>query len=246
MPRTRARPRQGQRQERRCCWRSSWLLLRASLDDDCSARFAAAMLWPKDNSSRGSRGSRGSRVTTTIGTIAMLVFQGPWVFTPNLEGSCHDARIPRTKMHFRSGHALLVLLGVSFSVGFGTNSNNDNGGSRLGLGLGLGVVVEAFAPSHSVSRGNRFAKNSCRYPSSSPTLNAEADSSSSSFASEGADADADAGPTGGGISMEAGGQLTKSEQQEPPSASSSDSAGSSAGASEYRPLQRQWWEVRLC
>ena len=151
-------------------------------------------------------------------------------------------------MHFRSGHALLVLLGVSFSVGFGTNSSNDkHGGSRLGLGLGLGVVVEAFAPSHSVSRGNRFA-NPCRYPPSPPTLNAEADSSSSSFASESADADADAdaGPTGGGISTEAGGQLTKSDQQEPPSASSSDSAGSSAGASEYRPLQRQWWEVRLC
>ena len=128
-------------------------------------------------------------------------------------------------MHFRSSGALLVLLGASISVS--TNSNIDNGGSRLGLGLS---VVEAFSPSYSASRGNRLA-NSHRPASSLSILYAEADSPSSPSSS--ADAGADAGA---GISMEAGGQLTKSDQQQQQS--------SPSAASEYRPLQRQWWEVR--
>ena len=128
-------------------------------------------------------------------------------------------------MYFRSSGALLVLLGVSISVS--TNSNIDNGGSRLGLGLS---VVEAFSPSYSASRGNRLA-NSHRPASSLSILYAEADSPSSPSSS--ADAGADAGA---GISMEAGGQLTKSDQQQQQS--------SPSAASEYRPLQRQWWEVR--
>jgi hypothetical protein len=125
-----------------------------------------------------------------------------------------------------SARALVVVLGVGIGLISiaGTNSNYENG-------LGFGVV-EAFSPSYTAPYSNICADLRCS--ASSSTLYAE--ESSSPSAEPGADA-TDAN-TAGGIS-ETGGQLTKGDQ--PPSVGVGTNT---AASSEYRPLQRQWWEVR--
>lgn len=147
-------------------------------------------------------------------------------------------------MLFKSD-ALLVLLGVGIGSAaiIGTSSTTStacNGVSGLGLGLS---VVEAFSPSYSGMHvcSNRFATSSCRSDSwSSTALYAEDASSTSSAADSAGDATDDDGQ-GGGISVEAGGQLTKKSDQVSTSVAGDSSAKT---ALEYRPLQRQWWEVR--
>ena len=134
--------------------------------------------------------------------------------------------------------ALLVLLGVGIGstalIGTSSTSTTTNGVSDPS-GLGLGVsVVEAFSPSYKGICGHTMNVN-CRSVSLSSALYAEDASSSSADAANDATDDGE----GGGISMEAGGQLTKKSDQPPSSADSN-----SAQMSEYRPLQRQWWEVR--
>lgn len=146
-------------------------------------------------------------------------------------------------MLFKSD-ALLVLLGVGIGSAaiIGTSSTTStacNGVSGLGLGLS---VVEAFSPLYSGVHvcSNRFAASYCRSGSwSSAALYAEDASSTSSAADSAGDATDDDGQ-GGGISVEAGGQLTKKSDQSSTPAAGDNSAKT---ALEYRPLQRQWWEV---
>ena len=128
--------------------------------------------------------------------------------------------------------ALVVLLGVGIGAAaiIGASSTTTNNGvsgqSGFGLGRGLGLsVVEAFSPTYSGMCSNNFV-SSCRPGSLSSAALFAQDASSSSAADSAGDTMDDGA---GGISE--AGHLTKK-------------SGISAKTSEYRPLQRQWWEVR--